>query len=80
LLVDAVQNLQELNWIPFMHNQLWNTSGLVAENSNFGDVLHQLFGYAERPTILQVLVGVLYLGFGTWLFLKMGQRKKPVSV
>jgi len=54
LLSDAIQNLQELNWIPFMHHQLWNSSGFVAEDSNFGDVLHSLLGYAERPTVLQL--------------------------
>jgi len=80
LLSDAIQNLQELNWIPFMHHQLWNSSGFVAEDSNFGDVLHSLLGYAERPTVLQALVWTSYLGIGNWLFLRMGRQKKTVSV
>lgn len=80
LLADAVQNMQELNWLPFMHQQLWNSSGFIAEGSNFGDVLHSLLGYAERPTTLQALVWLIYLTAGTSLFLKMGRRKKPVSV
>ena len=80
LLSDAIQNLQELNWIPFMHHQLWNSSGFVAEDSNFGDVLHSLLGYAERPTVLQALVWISYLGIGSWLFLRMGRQKKTVSV
>ena len=80
LLSDAIQNLQELNWIPFMHHQLWNSSGFVAEDSNFGDVLHSLLGYAERPTVLQALVWTSYLGIGSWLFLRMGRQKKTVSV
>ena len=80
LLADAIQNMQELNWLPFMHHQLWNSSGFIAEGSNFGDVLHSLVGYAERPTTLQALVWVIYLVSGTTLFLRMGRRKKPVSV
>jgi len=80
LLADAVQNMQELNWLPMLHNQLWNTSSIIAEGSNFGDVLHSLFGYAERPTTLQALVWVIYLAAGSTLFLRMGRRKKPVSV
>ena len=80
LLSDATQNMQELNWLPFMHHQLWNSSGFIAEGSNLGDVLHSLVGYAERPTTLQALVWVIYLTAGTTLFLRMGRRKKPVSV
>jgi high-affinity iron transporter len=80
LLTDAIQNMQELNWLPFLHHQLWNTSGWVAEDSSFGDVLHSLLGYAERPTTLQALVWVVYLVGGTTIFLRMGKRKKPVSV
>ncbi len=80
LLSDAVQNLQELNWIPFMHHELWNSSRFVAEGSNIGDVLHSLVGYAERPTTLQGLVWFSYLIGGSWLFLRMGRSKKPVSV
>lgn len=80
LLADAIQNMQELNWLPFMHHQLWNSSGFIAEGSNFGDVLHSLVGYAERPTTLQALVWVIYLTAGTTLFLRMGRRKKSVSV
>ncbi len=80
LLADAIQNMQELNWLPFMHHELWNSSGFIAEGSNFGDVLHSLVGYAERPTTLQALVWVIYLVAGTTLFLRMGRRKKPVSV
>ncbi len=80
LLADAIQNMQDLNWLPFMHHQLWNSSGLIQEGSNFGDVLHSLVGYAERPTTLQALVWVTYMIAGTTLFLRMGRRKKPVSV
>ena len=80
LLTDAIQNMQELNWLPFLHHQIWNTSGWIAEDSNFGDVLHSLLGYAERPTTLQAIVWVVYLVGGTTFFLRMGKRKKPVSV
>jgi high-affinity iron transporter len=80
LLADAVQNMQELNWLPFMHHELWNSSGFIAEGSNFGDLLHSLLGYAERPTTLQALVWIVYLVAGSTFFIRMGKRKKPVSV
>ena len=61
LLSDAVQNLQELGWLPFGRHVLWDTSGALSESSNFGDVLHSLVGYAERPTVLQGVVWFLYV-------------------
>lgn len=80
LLSDAIQNMQDLKWLPFLRHQLWNTSSVVSENSNFGNALHSLLGYAERPTSLQALVWLAYIAIGTSLFLKMGRRKKPVLV
>ena len=61
LLSDAVQNLQELGSLPFGRHVLWDTSGALSEGSNFGDVLHSLVGYAERPTVLQGIVWFLYV-------------------
>jgi len=79
LLADAVQNMQELNWLPFMHHAIWNSSGLIAENSNIGDILHSLLGYAERPTVLQALVWVAYISVGTTLYIRLGRPKKKLT-
>lgn len=80
LLSDAIQNMQDLNWLPFLRHQLWNTSSIVSESSNLGNVLHSLLGYAERPTPLQAIVWLAYIAIGASLFLRMGRRKKPVLV
>ena len=61
LIADAVENLQRLGWVSIGNHALWNTSGIISENSNLGDVLHQLLGYAERPTVLQAFIYSLYL-------------------
>ena len=61
LIADAVENLQRLGWVSIGNHALWNTSGIISENSNLGDVLHQLLGYAERPTVLQAIIYSLYL-------------------
>ena len=61
ILVDAVENLQQLGWLPVLTSQLWNTSGALAEKSTLGDIFHTFFGYADRPTVLQIGVYVLYL-------------------
>ncbi|HZU73088.1 MAG TPA: FTR1 family protein [Acidimicrobiales bacterium] len=69
LLVDAVQNMQQLGWIPWMRHPLWDTGRWLSENSAFGDVLHSFFGYAARPSILQVAIYALYVTAVVGLFL-----------
>jgi high-affinity iron transporter len=72
LLVDAVQNMQELGWLPVATHTLWHTGAILNEDSAIGDIAHTFFGYAQSPTVLQALVYVLYLTvvllafFGVW--------------
>ena len=61
LLADAVQNLQELGWLPVLDLPMWHTGQLLSQDSAFGDVLHSFFGYSDSPTPLQLLVYVAYL-------------------
>jgi high-affinity iron transporter len=75
LLADAIENLQRLGWLPFGRHVLWNSSHVVSEGSNIGDVLHSLLGYADRPTILQVLVWVIYVAVSTTAFVRSGRRR-----
>jgi len=78
LLADAVQNMQQLGWLPFLDHPLWDTSGYLAESSNLGDVVHSLLGYADRPTVLQAVVWATYLAVSTTAFVMMGRRAKAV--
>ena len=74
LLADAVQNMQELGWLPFLGHPLWDTSRYLNESSNIGDVFHSLLGYADRPTVLQALVWVTYLAVAATAFIRKGRR------
>ena len=76
LLADAVQNLQELGWVSFGLNQVWNTAQLLSEDSTPGDILHTFLGYADAPTILQTLLYLAYLAIAGTLFWRM-TRKDP---
>ncbi len=77
LLVDAIQNLQTLGWLPFGTHVLWNTSGALAESSNLGDLLHSFLGYADHPTILQGAVWVTYVAASLVAFSLLGRQRAP---
>ena len=72
LLADAVQNLQELGWLPVLNLPMWHTGQLLSQDSALGDVLHSFFGYSDAPTPLQLLVYVAYLGIVIAAYLGLG--------
>ena len=76
LLADAVENLQQLGWLPALGPRLWNTTGALSEQSSIGDVFHTFFGYADRPTAGQVAVYGVYLLVAVGLFLRTGTRRR----
>ena len=61
LLADAVENLQQLGWLPVLSSPMWHSASLLSESSALGDVLHSFFGYSDAPTPLQLLIYVAYL-------------------
>jgi high-affinity iron transporter len=79
LLVDAVENMQQLGWLPFLDHAMWNSSSYLSESSSIGDVFHSLLGYADHPTVLQAIVWVTYLGVATTAFVVMGRRGQTAA-
>lgn len=79
LLADAIENLQKLGWISFLASPVWNTSGFLAEGSTFGDILHSFFGYADRPSVLQLICYLAYLAVSVAAFLQLGRRLRHRS-
>jgi high-affinity iron transporter len=75
LLANAVQNMQQLGWLPVLDAPMWHTSSVLSEGSAFGDVMHSFFGYSDSPTPLQLLVYVIYLTVVIVFYL--GRRTKP---
>jgi high-affinity iron transporter len=76
LLADAIENLQRLGWLDFGTHVMWNTSGVITESSNTGDVLHSLVGYADRPTVLQGIVWTSYVVISVSAFVGLGRRHR----
>lgn len=79
ILADAVENLQQLGWITFLNHPVWDTSGTLSESSAPGDIVHSFFGYADRPTELQVGLYGLYVVVAVSAFILLGRRKRPSS-
>jgi high-affinity iron transporter len=61
LLANAVENLQQLGWLPVLASPMWHSGSLLSESSAFGDVMHSFFGYSDAPTPLQLLIYAGYL-------------------
>ncbi|HXQ91251.1 MAG TPA: FTR1 family protein [Acidimicrobiales bacterium] len=80
LLVDAVENLQQLGWLPIFTHPLWNSGHLLSEDSSFGDIIHSFFGYVSRPTPLEIAVWVVYATVAVTAFLGLWHRRGPRSV
>ena len=49
---------------------------MLSEGSNFGDVLHSLVGYAERPTVLQGVVWFLYVVGSIAIFVMLSRAPR----
>jgi len=74
LLADAVQNMQELGWLPLLDAPMWHSASVLSEDSAFGDVLHSFFGYSDAPTPLQLLIYVAYLAIVVVVYLGVRSR------
>jgi high-affinity iron transporter len=61
LLANAVENLQQLGWVRLLSHPLWDTGGVLPEDSALGDVFHSFFGYSSQPSVLQLVVYLCYL-------------------
>jgi high-affinity iron transporter len=70
LLAHATHEFQEAGLLPGTIEYVWNTNGLVSENSNTGEFLKALFGYNGDPSLLEVGVWAAYLVGALTFFLR----------
>jgi high-affinity iron transporter len=74
LLADAVENMQQLGWLPVLNSPMWHTTNVLSQGSAFGDVLHSFFGYSDAPTPFQLLIYVTYLAVVVVAYLGLRPR------
>jgi high-affinity iron transporter len=81
LLAHAVHEFQEAAILPETVEHLWNTNGIVSEDSHFGKFLTALFGYNGDPSALEVAVWITYLAFAVTLFVRplLAWRREPAT-
>jgi len=66
LVAHGVHELNEAGWVHPLIENVWNTNGLLDEQSIPGELLKALFGYNGNPSLSEVLAYFIY--FGTLLF------------
>ncbi len=68
LAAQAAGFLNQVGLLPALGNGIWNTSGILSQNSLLGQFLHILIGYIARPSGIQIL---FYVGTLMSIFLLM---------
>ena len=69
----GVAYLVMIDVLPALGQTLWNTSGIISQHGWFGQLLHALMGYDDRPSGMQVLVFVGVMSF-TWLAIRWQKK------
>jgi len=57
----AAYNLVLVEMLPPLVDTVWDSSALLSMESIFGELLHVLMGYDDRPNGMQVLVFIVFL-------------------
>jgi high-affinity iron transporter len=60
LLVSGVEKLIDVELLPALVRQVWDSSGLLDDGSVFGSVISAFTGYRARPSLTVLLVMALY--------------------
>jgi high-affinity iron transporter len=64
--------LVKADWIPSLGQELWDTSGLLSDDSLLGRALHALVGYSDRPMGVQLIAYLTVLAALTGLSRLLG--------
>ena len=70
LLAHGVHEFQEAGLLPETVEHVWNTNGVVSDESRTGLMLKALFGYNGDPSFLEIVAWATYLALGLWFFLR----------
>jgi len=63
LAAQSVLFFEQAGLITALSQTAWDTSAILSDTSLFGRVLHTLIGYADQPSVMQVVVYLVTLAF-----------------
>lgn len=75
LLVSGVEKLMDVQWLPALVRQVWDSTWLLDDGTVVGSVVSAFTGYRARPSLMVLLVlGLYWLGV---LWISRPARKAP---
>ena len=76
-IMQASMLLEQIDWLP-MGQALWDSSGVISEQSVAGELLYAVFGYEATPSVTQAVLYMIALALmfvSYWV--ASGQRGRP---
>jgi high-affinity iron transporter len=70
LLAHGIHEFQEAGLLPMTVEHVWDTNGIISEDSNSGLFLKALFGYNGNPSLLEVVAWLSFLAVALAFFLR----------
>ena len=74
LVAQGIHEFNEIGWIPFIIEHIWDVNAFIDENSVPGQLLKTLFGYNGNPSLTEMIGYFGYLAGMTFLF---SRKKTP---